>query len=93
MDNKTRFSRKKNSKIPGAVILFSGIVFLVIFFPLGIINIIVGIAMLSMGKEIYSGTCPFCNGVVNMDSSEGAATCPKCKKRVIARNDFFECVE
>ena len=93
MDNKTRFSRKRNSKIPGAVILFSGIVFLVIFFPLGILNIIIGIGLLSTGKEIYSGTCPFCDGVVNMDSSAGATNCPKCNKRIIARNGFFECVE
>ena len=43
--------------------------------------------------EEYIGVCPNCGKEIILNNKKDSCNCPKCRKRVIKNEDWFEVVE
>lgn len=69
----------------------SGLILLVIFFPLGIfilIGSIVAFIVAWSTANQWIGSCPYC-GYSHVAAVGPGANCPSCKQRILRRGGFF----
>ena len=57
-----------------------------------------GIILVALGiyewcDEEYIGVCPNCGKEIILNNKKDSCNCPKCRKRIIKKEDWFEVVE
>lgn len=74
--------------------LIVGLVMCFVFLPFGVLCLIGAIIYLVIGlkglKGVWVGNCPYCGRPkVEVSKEPGAATCPRCKQRIIGGEGAF----
>jgi hypothetical protein len=81
-------------KVFCGLLSFIGIIFIFIFFPIGVMMLITSgfILLFTKNKKVtvLVGKCPSCASVINLPKDAQGAPCPICKKPFLNRAGRFQ---
>ena len=83
--------------VGGMVMVLGSLLFLLFFFPLGVIGLVISAMMILAGveqfKDAQNGMCPYCGNAVTVPAKDLTCKCPHCHKTSTKKYNFLETID